>query len=61
MGFNEELYHRRNLVETAFSVIKRKYGEEIKSRKYWNQLKEIKIKLIVHNWAGMPRLSVQFK
>ncbi|AFV22242.1 hypothetical protein Mpsy_0029 [Methanolobus psychrophilus R15] len=23
--------------------------EEIKSRKYWNQIKEIKIKLIVHN------------
>ncbi|WP_256623281.1 IS5 family transposase [Methanolobus chelungpuianus] len=47
--FDDELYHRRNLVETAFSVLKRKYGEEIKSRKYWNQVKEIKIKLIVHN------------
>jgi len=47
--FDDGLYHRRNLVETAFSVLKRKYGEEINSRKYWNQVKEIKIKLIVHN------------
>ena len=49
LEFDEELYHKRNLVETAFSVLKRKYGEEIKSRKYWNQVKELKIKLIVHN------------
>ncbi len=47
--FNEELYHNRSLVETMFSVLKRKYGEEIKARKYWNQVKEVKIKLIVHN------------
>ncbi|TGC06296.1 transposase, partial [Methanolobus halotolerans] len=25
--FDEELYHNRNLVETMFSVLKRKYGE----------------------------------
>jgi len=44
-----ELYHNRNLVETMFSVLKRKYGEEIRAKKYWNQLKEIKFKLLVHN------------
>nr|WP_250869455.1 IS5 family transposase [Methanococcoides seepicolus] len=43
--FDEELYHNRNLVETMFSVLKRKYGEEIRAKKYWNQLKEIKFKL----------------
>ncbi|NPE32045.1 IS5 family transposase, partial [Methanococcoides sp. SA1] len=47
--FDEELYHNRNLVETMFSVLKRKYGEEIRAKKYWNQLKEIKFKLLVHN------------
>jgi hypothetical protein len=36
--FDEELYHKRNLVETAFSVLKRIYGEEVKARKYWNQV-----------------------
>jgi len=47
--FNEELYHNRSLVETMFLVLKRKYGEELKARKYRNQVKEIKIKLIVNN------------
>ena len=49
LEFDEELYHNRNMAETMFSVLKRKYGEEIKARKYWNQVKEIKLKLIVHN------------
>ena len=47
--FEKVLYHIRNLAETMFSVIKRKYGEEIKARGYWNQVKEIKIKLLIHN------------
>ncbi|MCS3924834.1 transposase, partial [Methanosalsum natronophilum] len=45
----EKLYHSRNLVETMFSVLKRKYGEEIKSRKYRNQVKEVKCKILIHN------------
>lgn len=55
--FDEELYHRRNQVETAFSVLKKKYGEEIKSRKYWNQVKEIKIKLIVYNLGKYAKVA----
>ncbi len=47
--FEKVLYHIRNLAETMFSVIKRKYGEEIKARGYWNQVKEVKIKLLIHN------------
>jgi predicted enzyme involved in methoxymalonyl-ACP biosynthesis len=47
--FDKDLYHNRNLVETIFSVLKRKYGEEIRAKRYWNQLKEIKFKLLVHN------------
>ncbi|MBZ4646320.1 MAG: transposase family protein [Clostridia bacterium] len=47
--FDRKLYHRINLVETMFSTLKRKYGEEINVRKYWNQVTEVKIKLIVHN------------
>jgi hypothetical protein len=27
LGFDEELYRRRNIVETAFSILKRKYGK----------------------------------
>ena len=47
--FDKALYHNRNLVETMFSVLKRRYGEEIRSKKYWNQAKEIKFKILVHN------------
>lgn len=31
------------------SVIKRKFGETLKARKFYNQIKEIKIKLLVFN------------
>jgi hypothetical protein len=47
--FDRELYHNRNLVEIMFSVLKRKYGEEVRSKKYWTQLKEVKFKILVHN------------
>jgi transposase len=43
-SFDEEKYHQRNKVETVFSVIKRKFGETLKARKYRFQVKEIKIK-----------------
>ncbi len=32
--FDKKLYHNRNLVETMFSVLKRKYGEEIRAKRY---------------------------
>src|SRR5690554_7461738 len=47
--FDQERYRERNKVETAFSVLKRRFGEELKARKYWYQVKEIKIKVILHN------------
>ena len=48
-GFDFTVYHRRNLVETIFSVLKRRSGECLKSRKLQNQMKEIKIKLLLYN------------
>ncbi|WP_406661848.1 IS5 family transposase [Methanolobus sp. ZRKC3] len=47
--FDKALYHNRNLVETMFSVLKRKYSEVIRAKKYWNQVKEVKFKILVHN------------
>ncbi|GAB7015374.1 hypothetical protein JCM10550A_07400 [Methanogenium cariaci] len=47
--FDDERYRERNKVETAFSVIKRRFGEELKAREYRSQVKEIKIKVILHN------------
>jgi hypothetical protein len=48
-SFDQTLYHRRNLAETVFSLLKRKFGESLKARNYRNQSKELKIKLILYN------------
>jgi hypothetical protein len=37
------------MVETVFSVLKRKFGESLKARKFPSQIKELKIKLILYN------------
>jgi hypothetical protein len=37
------------MVETVFSVLKRKFGETLKARKYRLQVKVIKIKVILYN------------
>ena len=48
-SFDEKKYPQRNKVETIFSVLKRKFGESLKARKYRLQVKEIKIKVILYN------------
>ena len=47
--FEKLLYYIRNLVESMFSAVKRKYDDQIKARKHLNQVKELKIKLLVQN------------
>jgi hypothetical protein len=49
LSFDLKRYHQRSKVETVFSVLKRKFGEAIKARKYRLQIKEIKIKVILYN------------
>jgi hypothetical protein len=46
---DQEKYHQRNKLEMAFSVMKRKFGESLKARRYRLQVKEIKIKVILYN------------
>lgn len=59
--FEELLHHCRHLVKTMFSALKRRYGEELKAKKYWNQAKEVKLKLLVITLTGMSRLHILFK
>src|SRR5271169_7178166 len=47
--FDRIKYNQRNIVETIFSVIKRKLGETLRGRKFSYQVEEIKIKLMVYN------------
>lgn len=56
--FDESLYHQRNKCETIFSVIKRKFGSEIKS--YHNTLKEKELlyRVLAYNCHRMCMISV---
>ena len=47
--FDKITYNRRNIVETIISVLKRKFGETLRARKLRNQVKEVKVKLIVYS------------
>lgn len=42
-------YHRRSNVETAFSMIKRKFGEPIRSKGETAQVNEVLAKVARHN------------
>ena len=48
-NFDFVRYRKRFLVETKFSVLKRRYGTDLKSRIYLNQKKEISCKIILAN------------
>ena len=57
-SFDFEVYHQGNKVETAFSVLKRKYGVSLKARKFRLQVKEIKMKVILYNLSRMMLCSL---
>ena len=48
-NFDDARYRRRVLVETKFSVLKRRFGSDLKSRQYQIQRKEIACKIILAN------------
>lgn len=47
--FNTKTYHKRELIESAFSAIKRKYGSSVSSKKAKTIRTEIYGKLVCHN------------
>ncbi len=42
-------YHQRSIVEAVFSSIKRSWGSTIRSRKYWNQRRELALKVLAYD------------
>ena len=40
--FDQEIYEQRNMDQTVFSAIKRKYGDTVRSGKYYSQAMEMK-------------------
>jgi len=59
--FDENIYHYRNLVETMFSVLKRKYREELRARKYRKQVKEVKFRFLIHIVAYQLLVTANFQ
>jgi transposase len=43
------VYHKRSIVEAVFSSIKRTWGSTIRSRKYWNQRRELALKVLAYD------------
>ena len=47
--FNNRIYHRRSLVETVFSVIKKRFDSSLQSRSLVQQNKEVGLLCVVYN------------
>jgi len=45
----EQHYHKRSNSETAFHMIKSKFGDSVRSRKYRSQVNEVLCKILCHN------------
>ena len=44
-----QIYKLRNIIESIFSSIKRRWGSALRSRLYWNQIKELALKVLAYN------------
>lgn len=55
--FHETTYHQRNKCETIFSVIKRRFGSEIKSYNNSMKEKELLYRLLAYNCHRMCLIS----
>ncbi len=56
-SFDKSLYHQRNKCETIFSVIKRKFGSEIKSYNESMMTKELLYRVLAYNCHRMCMIS----
>ncbi|ADI73096.1 transposase IS4 family protein [Methanohalobium evestigatum Z-7303] len=56
--FDVALHRKRSMSETSNSVLKRKYGEEIRARIYRNQVKEIILKVVVYNLDRFVKVKI---
>jgi transposase len=56
--FNPDLYRKRAAVETAFSILKRKWGGALTARKQRYQQKQMKLKLVVYAVERMEKRAL---
>ena len=53
-------HHRRSLVETAISTVKRRFSHALNSKKRRGQKNEIRLKVITYDLSIMARLPARF-
>jgi hypothetical protein len=51
LNFPKSEFGKRWHIETCTSMDKRRFGDEIKARKFWSQCRELYIIALVHNIA----------
>jgi hypothetical protein len=56
--FDVVLHRKRSMSKTSNSVLKRKYGEEIRAKIYRNQIKEILLKVVVYNLDRAIKIKI---
>src|SRR5690348_14919825 len=57
-GYSKALYHQRNKDETIVSVIKRLFGEHIRSRHVITQNRELSLRCIAYNMHRLTNLVI---
>jgi transposase len=63
----DKFYHRRSLIESTFSIIKRKYGEFLRSKNFEAQKNEVLLKCLCHNISQLVEevyqngINIKFK
>jgi Transposase DDE domain len=57
-GYSKTLYHQRNKDETIVSVIKRLFGEHIRSRHVITQNRELSLRCIAYNMHRLTNLVI---
>jgi transposase len=58
--FPKELYGQRWQIETVFSMLKRNLGSAVRSRKHYNQTREIRLRVLAHNLMILWRTILCF-
>jgi transposase len=52
-----EHYHKRSSVESAFSMLKAKFGASVRSKSEWGQVNEVLCKVLCHNICVVIRAT----
>jgi IS5 family transposase len=46
---DDDVYHRRSVVESVFATLKQRYGDRLTARTWYGQFRELAIKAAVNN------------